>query len=103
MSDSRKTITVLCVFSAGNKQGDGIMNLKCRAVQLDGKNISNNGRKIEKVTVVGKSSPVRNLEDWCDQKKKVCAGGPRSGSWELSKGSNYERTLKACKTVVKTS
>lgn len=40
--DSWKTITGFCVFSAGNKQEEGIMNLKWSVLHLDGKNISNN-------------------------------------------------------------
>lgn len=51
VSESWKTIALLCVLSAGNKQGKGIMNLKCSALQLAGKDISDSGRRMQTITV----------------------------------------------------
>lgn len=57
--------------------------------------------RIQKITV-GKPGPVRNLEDGVAS-KRVHARWPGNGSWELSRRSNYERTLNhadCCKNVL---
>lgn len=71
MSDIWKTITVLCVSSVVNKQGEGIMNLKYSLLHINEKNISNNGRK-DTENHSGKTWSSKKLRSWCGQQKGPC-------------------------------
>lgn len=76
MSDGWKTIAALCIFSPGGKQEEGIMNLKCSALQLGGKNISDNRKRVQKITV-GKTQSSQKLRRLTWPARRAHTGGTK--------------------------